>query len=159
MIILRNGISYFFKLSRLGFALILIFTLMPLPSVEAARPLYCTVGACEGLDPNSTGCDEGASTVRYFTGTNYRVELRRAATFTECVTKWVRTQNTGSVALYAGARYWVHTHLKSSPAPIAPLARIYTSMHYPSGDSYYYCGKTASSYVNQPMGAPCAGPA
>ena len=44
MIILRNGISYFFKLSRLGFALILIFTLMPLPSVEAARPLYCTVG-------------------------------------------------------------------------------------------------------------------
>jgi len=146
-----------FKFAIITLVMSLIFTLTP--SVEAAAMATCSGSGCEALNPNSTGCDSGASTLRSFTGTGYKVELRQAGAGTGCNTKWTRTQNTSSISLYAGARYWVHAHYLSSPAPISPLARIYTHMHWPANETYMYCGKTNTSPIGQPMTSPCQGPA
>ena len=59
----KSGLKRF-----LGIAFILVVTFMFAPSVEVLAFLACQGSSCEGLNPNSTGCDEGASTVQQFTG-------------------------------------------------------------------------------------------
>ncbi len=138
----------------------LIFLFTMIPSFESARAATCSGKDCEGKNPNSTDCDVGAFTVRSFSdNSTYVTRLRQAASSSGCYTKWTLVQNISQVYLYAGARYWVDLHMISSNNPIAPTQKVYTTMHWPASETHYYCGRTSTVYVNQPMGSPCAGPA
>lgn len=142
------------KILQLSFILVLLFTLMP--TVDVVRAATCSGGNCEGKNPNTTGCDVGAYTVRSFNVVNGLVENRRSAAATNCETKWVRTRNTGSQAAYAAARLWVDSHYTSSPAPIGQNAVVYTTMHYPGANLYQYCGLVSlAGPIAQPMTSPC----
>src|SRR3989304_10601806 len=88
------------KFAIITLVISLIFTLTP--SVEAAAMATCSGSGCEALNPNSTGCDSGASTLRSFTGTGYKDEFRQAGAGTGGNTKWTRTQNTSPISSYPG---------------------------------------------------------
>lgn len=71
--------------------------------LEVVEQALCSGVACNGVDPNVTGCDVGASTLATKTFAQGKLELRYSST---CKTKWAKvTRNDG--ARLSGA--WVQT--------------------------------------------------
>lgn len=102
----------------------------------------CSGAACNGTDPQLTGCSADAATVKtkYPASGLARVELRFSDA---CQTRWARTYNIGSLNYYANAtlRYWYF-----EANYIAPGINVYSDQRYGSG--YRACGDVGTSPMN-----------
>ncbi len=112
----------------------------------------CSGTACNGLSPNSTGCDQSAVPVSATTSNGAYIELRKS---TECSTYWARTKNVSGSSKYTNAtlKYYYYT---ASPAPIANGLAVYSPQRYSTSSSgMAACGMVSSSPVGAMVYSPC----
>lgn len=118
-------------------------------TVEAAT---CFGSGCNGLNPNSTGCDSTAIRLYSTTSNGAFIELRKS---TECSTFWARTTNVSGINRYANAtlKYYYYT---ASPAPIGNGEKVYSAQRYSAdGAGMYACGMVSNSPINSMVYSPC----
>ena len=133
------------------FAALIAATLTLLSPTQFVLAATCSGSGCNNTNPNSTGCDVGATTVSSIYPASSRVDLRSSST---CATKWAKTTNTDSLnrSFYANAtlKNYYYTH---SPAPIAKNLSVYSNQRYNiTGQA---CGYVGPSLINFAVSSPC----
>ena len=129
-----------------------ILAFLLLSTVFVVRAATCSGTGCDGLNPNTTGCDATAQNVHSTTSNGARIELRRSS---ECSTYWARTTNVSGVSKYANAtlKYYYFT---ASPATIANNQLVYSPQKYSSnGAGMAACGQVSDSYLGSMIYSPC----
>jgi hypothetical protein len=135
------------------FLLLIIFCAAP---AKGAVLLYgCSGSGCNGTNPNTTGCDVGASTVAYVT-INYHgnIQLRNSS---GCNTYWARTiLDLTYIEHYANATL-MYYYWKGSTYPIQHDQVMYTLQRY-SGSGYQACGYLGDTQQTSYYPSNCTSP-
>ncbi len=129
MSIHKNGIRDNMKLTKLIVLFPIPFLLAILVSSVTADPT-CSGTGCNGLNPNSTGCDASATTL-------------------------YQTTNVSGVNKYANAtlKYYYYSY---SPAPIPNYQYVYSSQRYGTDGAYMNaCGQVSNSIIDSMIYSPC----
>ncbi|HNZ01407.1 MAG TPA: DUF2690 domain-containing protein [Anaerolineaceae bacterium] len=139
------------KLTKLIVLFPIPFLLAILVSSVTADPT-CSGTGCNGLNPNSTGCDASATTLYQTTNNGAKLELRKS---TVCSTYWAKTTNVSGVNKYANAtlKYYYYSY---SPAPIPNYQYVYSSQRYGTDGAYMNaCGQVSNSIIDSMIYSPC----
>ncbi|MBV6400940.1 MAG: hypothetical protein CNIPEHKO_01235 [Anaerolineales bacterium] len=129
------------KISLIVMILIMIVVVSSFPLAGVAYAL-CSGSACNGTDPQLTGCSADAATVKtkYPPSGLARVELRFSDA---CQTRWSKVINIAALNYWANAtlRYWYYKSVYLGPGYTA-----YSFQRYGSG--YRACGDVGPTQMN-----------
>lgn len=146
---------------RMLFFVTLFFLGVWAPSLVQTVLAGCYGSSCHGYNPNTMGCDSGATTVAYVDNYGGRVQWRHSSS---CNSEWERTVNVSGDNRYVGGGIWwgcanyCYNFSTSSPNSIGNNQSVYTSMVGPAStiDSRQ-CGRVAINSVGVPVDYYCIG--
>jgi hypothetical protein len=129
---------------------LIIALLLLMPHGGIAEAATCSGSLCNGLNPNTTGCDVSASTIATEYPASSRIELRQGT----CSTQWAKTTNTDS----QGRLFFLNATLQNryytaSSYSLPVNSYVYSAQHYSTGN--HACGYASFSYIGGLVSSPC----